>query len=141
MKNSVDDTKDLAKCFREVSVSLGNYRFNNWIKLSDQDRSSIEGMEWTLLNYSSDFITQAVGLILDDAKANLSQIQRAMDRANKAISKIRTVKKVFAIGASAAGLGAAIVVAAVTKDPGSIGAALGNLLETIKKDSEDKKKV
>lgn len=134
MKMTTDDAKELAKSFREISVSLGNYKFGNWSNLTEKDRSSIENMEWTLLNYSSDFITQAVGLLLDDATASLTNIQQATAKAKQAIAKIKTVKKVIVISTSVIELAAAIV----TKNPVAIATALGNVAKTVKESNEEK---
>lgn len=127
MKLTAGDAKDLAQWFREMSVALGNYRFSNWNDLSEKDRAIIEDMEWTLLNYSSDFITHAVGLILDDANGSLKNIQQATSNAKKAIANIKTAKKVIVMSTAVIGLGAAIV----TKNPDVIVAAIGNVVKTV----------
>lgn len=136
MKLTIDDAKNLAISFRDVSVSLGKYRFDNWSILSEKQRTSIENMEWTLLNYSSDFITQAVGLILDDATASLKKIQQATAKAKQVIAKIKTIKKVIDVSTSVIGLAAAIV----TKNPVAIASALANVVSTAEEDGQQKKK-
>ncbi len=83
MKLTADDAKELAQSFRDFSVSLGNFRFGNWNRLSEKKRKIIEDMELTLLNYSSDFITKAVGLMLDDAQGSLKNLQQATGKAKK----------------------------------------------------------
>jgi len=66
MPISKDQARELAKTFRDLSNQLGDFRFKNWSNLSTGQRQSIEDAEWTLLNYSSDFITTAVGIALND---------------------------------------------------------------------------
>jgi hypothetical protein len=61
------------------------------------------------MNYSSDFIAQAINLIVDDLQGSLKRITDATSEANDAIAKIKTVSKVIVIGAAATVLGAAIM--------------------------------
>jgi hypothetical protein len=124
MKLTANQARDLAQSFRSVSVSLGDYRFANWDSLTKAQRDAIEDAEWTLLNYSSDFVTQAVGLTLDDTKASLKNIQDTTTKAKKAVETIKTIKKVIVIAGAVIKLGAAIV----SENPGVIAAAIGDLL-------------
>jgi hypothetical protein len=66
MSITSEQARELAQQFRELSVQLGNYRFDNWGDMTAARRRQIESVEWTLLNYSSDFIDTAVGITLDD---------------------------------------------------------------------------
>lgn len=127
MKLTANQARDLAQSFRDVSVALGEYRFANWDSLTKAQRDSIEDAEWTLLNYSSDFITQAVGITLDDANASLSNIQDVTAKAKKAMETINTIKKIVVIAGAVIQLGAAIV----TKNPGVIASATRNLVSAV----------
>lgn len=127
MKLTAKQARDLAQSFRSVSVSLGEYRFVNWDSLTKKQRDTIEDAEWTLLNYSSDFVTQAVGLTLDDAKGSLKNIQDATAKAKKAVETIKTIKNVFVIVGAVIKLGAAIV----SENPGLIASATGDLFNAM----------
>ncbi|MCR4289672.1 MAG: hypothetical protein NUV86_05360 [Candidatus Scalindua sp.] len=127
MKLTAKQARDLAQSFRTVSVSLGEYRFANWDSLTKAQRDTIEDAEWTLLNYSSDFVTQAVGLTLDDAKGSLKNIQDATAKAQKAVETIKTTKKVVVIVGAVIKLGAAIV----SENPGLIASATGDLFNAV----------
>jgi hypothetical protein len=126
MRISKDQAKDLAKWFRAVSVSLGDFRFDNWSELSEKERSLLEDREWTLINYSSDFITQAVGQILVESTESLEAIKGATAEAIEAINKIKSVKKVLGISSSVLGLGAAIA----TNNFAAIADAVGNVIRS-----------
>lgn len=127
MKLTAEDARQLAKSFRDFSVSLGDFRFDNWADLSEKERKTIEDMEWALLNYSSDFTTQAVGLILDDAKGSLKRLQQATGKAGKAIAKIKVVKNVIVIAVSIMELGAAVA----AKDPKVVASAISGVIKTV----------
>src|SRR5690606_17331542 len=122
-----DQARDLARQFRELSVQLGDYRFSNWGTLTAAKRRDIENIEWTLLNYSSDFVTTAVGLALDDIANDFVVITRATRRARRAIKRLETVKDVLKIASALVALGGAIA----SKNPSAILSSAGDLVETI----------
>jgi hypothetical protein len=68
----------------------------------------LQDQQWTLMNYSSDFTSQAIMLTLDDLQGTLDNISSATARANKAIKTIALVNKVISIAASAMALAATI---------------------------------
>src|SRR5215467_9534992 len=111
-----DDALALSKSFRDLSVSIGDFRFKNWKALSAADRKTLEDEEWSLLNASSDLITKAVGLTLDETQAGAKQVQGATGAAQKAVKTLNDVRKIINVATASVGLAAAIV----SKDPGAI---------------------
>jgi len=123
-----DQARDLAKQFRNLSVQLGDYRFDNWGDLSSARRRDIESIEWTLLNYSSDFLNTAVGLALDDTERDFAAIVRATKRARRAIRQIDRVRDVLKIASALVVLGGAIA----SQNPSAIVSSAGGLLDTVR---------
>jgi hypothetical protein len=111
-----DDALALSKSYRDLSVAIGDFRFKNWNTLSEGDRKALEDKEWALLNASSDMVTKAVGLTLDESDAAAKKVQGAAATAEKAVKTLKEVRKVITIAAAAVGLAAAIA----SKDPGAI---------------------
>jgi hypothetical protein len=111
-----DDALALSKSYRDLSVAIGDFRFKNWNTLSEADRKALEEKEWALLNASSDMVTKAVGLTLDESEAAAKKVQGAAATAEKAVKTLKDVRKVITIAAAAVGLAAAIA----SKDPGAI---------------------
>ena len=128
MPISKDQARELAKTFRDLSNQLGDFRFKNWADLSLAQRQRIEDAEWTLLNYSSDFITSAVGIALSDIQADLKAISDATAKAKKVIATINTVKDVLKVTAALIALGGAIA----SQNPSAIASAAGDLFNTAK---------
>ncbi len=110
------DAFKLSKAFHDLSVAIGEYRFANWSALSEDDRKTLEDEEWSLLNASSDMITKAVGLALDESDPAAQKVQAATAAAQKAVKTVKEVGKVITVATAAVGLAAAIV----SKDPGAI---------------------
>lgn len=111
-----NDALALSKSYRDLSVAIGDFRFKNWNTLSEGDRKALEDKEWALLNASSDMVTKAVGLTLDESDAAAKKVQGAAATAEKAVKTLKEVRKVITIAAAAVGLAAAIA----SKDPGAI---------------------
>ena len=116
MALTAQEAFDLSKQFRDFTIALGNYRFANWQSLTTTQRRDIEDEEWSLINASSDMITKAVGLALEESEASVHSIKKSVSKAKKAIKKLQKVKGIIEVAAAVVGLGAAIV----SKDPGSI---------------------
>jgi hypothetical protein len=110
------DAFKLSKGFHDLSVAIGQYRFANWDTLSVGNRATLEDEEWSLLNASSDMITKAVGLALDESDPAAQKVQQATAEATKAVKTLKEVGKIINVAAAAVGLAAAIV----SKDPGAI---------------------
>ena len=108
-KLSADQARDLANQYHDLSVALGDYRFDHWDDLNAAQRQRLQDQQWTLMNYSSDFTSQAIMLTLDDLQGTLDDISSATARANKAIKTIALVNKVISIAASATALAATIM--------------------------------
>jgi|SRR5215813_515031 len=111
-----DDALALSKSFRDLSVSIGDFRFKNWNTLTEADRNTLENEEWSLLNASSDMVTKAVGLTLDESQAGAQRVQGAAGAAQKAVKTLNDVRKIINVATASVGLAAAIV----SKDPGAI---------------------
>lgn len=116
MPLTAQEAFDLSKQFRNFAIALGNYRFTNWQSLTPTQRRDLEDEEWSLINASSDMITKAVGLALDESKSSIKLINKSVRKAKRAIKKLKKVSHIIDVAAAAVGLGAAIV----SKDPGSI---------------------
>jgi hypothetical protein len=111
-----DDAFALSKSFRDLSVSIGDFRFAHWNTLSETDRKTLEDEEWSLLNASSDMVTKAVGLTLQESEGGAKKLQGAAASAQKAVKTLNNVRKVIEVATASVGLAAAIV----SKDPGAI---------------------
>jgi phosphomevalonate kinase len=116
MALTAQEAFDLSKQFRDFAIALGNYRFANWQSLTSTQKRDIEDEEWSLINASSDMITKAVGLALDESKSSIKLINKSVRKAKRSIKKLKKVSQIITIAAATVGLGAAIV----SKDPGSI---------------------
>jgi hypothetical protein len=118
--------RELAEHFYRVSKALGDYRFANWERLGKSERLSIEAMEWSLLNASSDFTALAVDVSLDDARPVMKRVADATKTMKAAIKRADRVDKVLAIATAAVKLTGAIL----SGSPSAIARALDRALKS-----------
>lgn len=110
------DALALSKSFRDLSVAIGDFRFANWDALGDANRKLLENEEWSILNASSDMVTKAVGLNLDESDPAAKKVQGATASALKAVKTLKDIAKVIGVATATVGLAAAVI----SKDPGAI---------------------
>jgi hypothetical protein len=110
------DALSLSKSFRDLSVAIGDFRFANWDALGEANRKTLEDEEWSILNASSDMVTKAVGLALDESDPAAKKVQGATANALKAVKTLKDISKVIGVATATVGLAAAVI----SKDPGAI---------------------
>ena len=110
------DALSLSKSFRDLSVAIGDFRFAHWDALGEANRKLLEDEEWSVLNASSDMVTKAVGLNLDESDPAAKKVQGATASALKAVKTLKDISKVIGVATATVGLAAAVI----SKDPGAI---------------------
>lgn len=133
-KITADEALELAANFRAASIELGDYVYENWTTLAPKERDQLRSLEVTLLNLSTDLVTQAAGVILDDAQASVAQLGAATQKAKRALAKIQQIKKAINVATALIGLAAAIPTGNIT----SILSALNGVLDATKSKSDTK---
>jgi len=128
MQLTSEEARDLSQRFRGLSVTLGDLRFSHWDELSPVQRESMENLEWSLLNASSDMITSAVGLDLDETEVSFQQLQESAAGAGRALQSLKTVQTVLNIATAAVGLAGAIV----SRNPGAIAKSVAGVYTAVK---------
>lgn len=122
-KLTPEQARALAASFHDLASSVADYRFRRWDDLTPKERSRLESVQWTLLNASSDFSTQAIELTLDSSGPSVARLVAATAALEKKMQALETAGKVLAIAALAVKLAAAIV----TENPAAIASALGDI--------------
>jgi len=120
---------DLCKSFREMSVSLGNYRFENWDKMSEEQRNEMENAESSLLITSAKIRTVAVGLVLDETQINYVKLLKSTSEAKDILKQLDDIHKAIVITTAIVSLAGAIV----SKDLGDIAKTAEEFYDAIKK--------
>lgn len=116
----------LAKSFHNLSVEIGNFRFNSDNLTAEQQRQ-LEDLQFDLLNDSSRLNALSISIALDDLEGTLDRIIAATEDMSHAVQKLKNVGKVIDIGTAAITLGAAIV----SMNPSAIVSAVKTAAESV----------
>jgi hypothetical protein len=137
-KLTSDQAFELAKLFSDVAQKLTTYRMTNFDALTVNQRTKLEGLEFTIRNTSSDLIALSIKLEVDDLDATLKDIKGATDKMKKAISNLKKINKILKVATIVVTIGAAVV----SGDASAIATAIGTALTEDKKkdDEEDEEK-
>jgi hypothetical protein len=120
MKLNSDQAFELAQQFHDLSTSVGDYRFEHFDDLTPKQREQLKDNQFTLLTQSSHFITEAIGLVLEDTKGDLQALTDVTADGQKALKTIANVKRGIAITATLVKVGAAVA----SQNPAAITAAV-----------------
>src|SRR6266436_2639688 len=120
MKINAGQARDLAQQFHDLATAVGDFRFDHWDELAKSERDRLKDMQFMLLNNSTHFITELVGVILDDVQGDLEALQKVTANAKKALENIADVKKAIEIAAELVKLGAAVA----SENPAAITSAV-----------------
>ena len=126
MPMSREEAREIAQGFLAVAHALGTYRFGHWTRLTPAQRREIEGAEWHLINYSSDFPTTAVGTRLCDRHTDLMRIRTVVARATRMVGTL-SPKQVLMVAPALVSLGNAIA----SQEPEVIAAAAVEAIRTV----------
>lgn len=135
---SADDALKLSAQFRNASIALGDYLYapENWPKIPEKERATLQSLEVTLLNVASDLVTRAVGVIIQDAEQSVDDLVDATGHARDVIKKIDDVTRTITVVTAMIGLAGVIP----TGNAGAIFGALKNLQSAVKGEQTAKAK-
>lgn len=113
-KISAEQALALARTFRMAATCVGDYCYENWTTIKPGERDQLRSLEVTLLNLATDLITQAVGVILDDAEAGVKALANVTTIAQEALKNIDGAKRAITILTALISLAAAIPTGNIT---------------------------
>ncbi|MGE0714059.1 MAG: hypothetical protein AB7P02_01345 [Alphaproteobacteria bacterium] len=107
----------LSVAFRDAAIAIGDMKIANFDKLSETQRDELGKAELAALNASTEMITRAVDLVLDETKVALGQLVGVTRKAKAAVGTLNDIRKGIRIATAVVGLAAAVV----SRDLGAIG--------------------
>ena len=125
------DLKNLAALFDDLADAALNYRRQNGSNLSDAQKRQLTTQFGQLISCAETLEHMAVSGALSDVGTDVKDLQSASHDAIQALQTVANVQKAISIAVAAVAVGAAIVAPA----PGTIAAALGLLVKTVKEAS------
>lgn len=129
MKLSSQEAFELSKNLRDLSVSIGNYRFDQWNQLKDEEKKILEDAELSLINASSGMTTLAVGLVLDETQLSYDKLQQITSDAKEAVERLKDISRAITIATAAVSLAGAVI----SGKPSAIVSTAEDLYNVLKK--------
>lgn len=131
-----EQANQLSNNFLGIAQAVGDYRFDNWKNLSEEENKQIGAFQWSLLNYAEDILAFSATLVLDEVSESLNKIQTVTEEIQHTLRKLKNIQKVINIAGASITLGAAII----SKDKKAIGEAITHIVECVKAKEEKEEK-
>jgi hypothetical protein len=107
-KLSQSDLVQLSQSFLDTARALADFLFDNWDSLAAAARTRLNSLHTTLTMVSTDLITHAAGVVLDDTQTSLEQLTAATADARQALGRVKEFKDAVRIATALVGLATAI---------------------------------
>ena len=123
---SAQEANKLASNFLGLAQSIGDFRFNNWDNLTNNENQRLGNLQWSILNYGEDILALSTQLVIEDSKQSLEDINNISAEIKATINTIQKIQKGINVATSIVVLGGAII----SKNPQAIVDALKGVVES-----------
>jgi hypothetical protein len=125
--NTAAQAEQLSDLFRQLSMTLDQYRAANVAELSEEQRHQLADNAQHLDDFAEQFVGEAIEATIASIQGNINNIMAATKDAQQAFKTAAKIEKVASIAAAAVALGAAIA----SGNPGTIGSAVSGLASAV----------
>lgn len=116
--------KELADNLLRMTNALGDYRYDNFDRLSEEENLRIKELHHKQLEDTTELYTRSALLVMDEAETSLQQIDHITKETTALYKKLGTVQMVLDRASSVLTLATAII----GLDPKGITSSIKNLL-------------
>lgn len=104
-----EQVKHLADNLLRMTNALGDYRYENFEQLSDEENLQIKNLHNRQLEYTTELYTRSAVLVIDDVENSLNQIETITEHTRELYKKLGNVQKVLDRATAVLTLAAAII--------------------------------
>ncbi len=119
-----EQVKELADNLLRMTNSLGDFRYENFERLSEDENRRIKELHERQLSHTTELYTKSAVLVMDDVETSLKQIDTITLETQKLYKNLTTVQKVLDRATSVLTLATAII----GLDPKGITSSIKGLL-------------
>ena len=123
-----EQASKIANSLQGIAKAIGEYRKENYIKMSPIQIVSIENLQEQILQQADKLYTESAILVMDDIQNSLATIEKVTAEIQETIKGLQDIQKTIDIATSVLNLGAAIL----SKNPQSIGKSIVELVKNVK---------
>lgn len=127
MTITADEARALAKQFRDLSIEVGNYRWDNDADLTEDQRTKLDKKERRLMDAAADMVEEAIDLDLAAANTSVAGLTGVTGQVKETIKTLQQVTRVIELATISVQLAAAIS----TQNPAAIATSLGALSDKV----------
>lgn len=121
---TAQQVKELADNMLRMTNALGDYRYNNHDKLSEEENQTIKEVQQQQLSYTTEVYTKSALLVMEDVEGSLRKIDQITKDTNKLYEKLTNVQLVIDRATAVLTLAAAII----SLDVKGVASSIKNLL-------------
>lgn len=121
---TAQQVKELADNLLRMTNALGDYRYENFERLSEEENSGIKKLHHQQLEDTTELYTKAAVLVMDDIETSLQHIDTITEKTVALYNKLNSVQKVLDRATSVLTLAGAII----SLEPKGITASIKSLL-------------
>lgn len=119
-------TNELAGNFLALAKVIGEYRYENFDKLSKPENEKMKDLHLSILAFVDDLYTLSATLVMDDVQSSLATINKVTIEMEATYETLQDVQKAINVAASVVTLGSSVL----SKDPQAIAESIGGLVDT-----------
>ncbi|WP_425638777.1 hypothetical protein ACPUEN_04245 [Algoriphagus yeomjeoni] len=121
-----DQATQLSDNFYNLAKAIGDFRYENWDKLSFEENKELSETQNMLLQTGEDILAFSTTLIMDETIDSLAKINSIAGEIQDSIKKLNNIQKGLNVAAAILLLGVAIV----NRDTKGIGDSIKGVYET-----------
>ncbi|RAI93865.1 hypothetical protein [Algoriphagus yeomjeoni] len=121
-----DQATQLSDNFYSLAMAIGDFRYENWDKLSFEENKELSETQNMLLQTGEDILAFSTTLIMDETIDSLAKINSITGEIQDSIKKLNSIQKGLNVAAAILLLGVAIV----NRDTKGIGDSIKGVYET-----------
>lgn len=121
-----DQAKQLSDNFYHLGMAIGDFRYENWDKLTPDQNRKLSETQYSLLSQGEDILALATTLVMDEIVDSLGKITRITEEIKGTIKTLGNIQKGLNVAAALLILGVAIV----NRDTEGIGNSIKDVYET-----------
>jgi len=126
---NASEINKIAANLLEFAGKIGEYRENNFDKISDKENESLKTMQTSILDYADELYTQSAIKVADEIQDSLKNINNLVEDINKTYTDLKGIQNAIDIATSIVNVGVSII----SQNPGSIAKSFSNLVSVCNK--------
>lgn len=120
-----DQAKQLSDNFFYFGMAIGDFRYENWDRLSLEDNKELSDIQNTIIRYGEDILAYSTTLVMDEVEESMTKINFITQEIKRTMKNLGNIQKGLNIAAALLIMGVAIT----NRNPQEIGNSIREVFE------------